>query len=88
MKVFEEFGFDRDNNRFGFGKSWEIEFADGTEIRKKTAIKFDRKISKYIRIWLGKTVLIFDSQEKFSIKKKKRNNFKFIFGKSGELNEH
>ncbi|AYG00073.1 DUF3977 family protein [Lactococcus allomyrinae] len=84
-KIFIEIGFDLDNNRFGFGRSVEIEHADGTEKRLKISVKPDKLVSRYVRIWLGKTVLIFDSQSPhFSVRKKTRRNFKFVIGKWGE----
>ena len=91
-KIFIEIGFDLDNNQFGFGRSIEIEFTDGTEERFKFA---DRSVSKslkvkshYLRIWLGKKVLVIDSANPhFAFKKKNRNNFKFIIGKYGEKND-
>ena len=39
-KIFVEVGFDLDNNRFGFGRSVEIEYADGTEKRFEFTNKF------------------------------------------------
>ncbi|QDK71029.1 DUF3977 family protein [Lactococcus protaetiae] len=84
-KIFIEIGFDLDNNRFGFGKSVEIEHTDGSEVRIKTAPQIDKPKSYYVRIWIGKSVLIFDSQSPhFSFKKKRRRNFKFVIGKWGE----
>ncbi|MGD7043121.1 DUF3977 family protein [Jeotgalibacillus proteolyticus] len=69
---------------FGIGNTWlirtETEFEDGTEYEEKGIkgpINFN---SMYIRMWIGKTVLIADSKEGFKRHKKKRNDFKFIFG--------
>lgn len=70
----------------------KIEFTDVTEERFKFA---DRSVSKslkvkshYLRIWLGKKVLVIDSANPhFAFKKKNRNNFKFIIGKYGEKND-
>ncbi|WP_374930678.1 DUF3977 family protein [Lactococcus cremoris] len=73
-----------------------MEFTDGTEERFKFA---DRSVSSsvskslkvkshYLRIWLGKKVLVIDSANPhFAFKKKNRNNFKFIIGKYGEKND-
>ena len=36
--------------------------------------------SFYLRIWIGKTVLIFDIKEGFKRIKKRRKEFKIIFG--------
>ena len=41
--IFVEYGLDFDNNRFGFGKSVEIENKDGTEYRVKTSVKLKNK---------------------------------------------
>ena len=43
----------------------------------KGPIKF---YSLYLRIWIGKTVLIADLKEGFKRQKKNRNEFKVIFG--------
>lgn len=40
---FVECGLDFDNNRFGFGKSVEVENSDGTEYRIKKLIKLKNK---------------------------------------------
>ena len=83
-KVFTEIGFDLDNNRFAFGRSVEIEYPDGSEIRQKNSVSADRIQSRYLRLWLGKRVLIVDSQSPhFSLKKKNRRNFKLVLGKWG-----
>ncbi|WP_396426816.1 DUF3977 family protein [Lactococcus cremoris] len=70
----------------------EIEFTDGTEERFKFA---DRSVSKslkvkshYLRIWLGKKVLVIDSANPhFAFKKKNRNNFKFITMRHSSLTQ-
>ena len=41
--IFVEYGLDFDNNRFGFGKSVEIENFDGTEYRVKKSVKLKNK---------------------------------------------
>lgn len=91
-KIFVEVGFDLDNNRFGFGRSVEIEYADGTEKRfefaDKSVSKYFKTNSFYLRIWLAKSVWIIDTKSPyFKIKKKKRINFKFVLGKWGEKND-
>lgn len=69
---------------FGIGNRWlirtEIELEDGTENEErgiKGPINF---YSLYLRIWIGKTVVIADLKEGFKIQKKNRPEFKFIFG--------
>ncbi len=69
---------------FGIGNTWiirtETELEDGTEYEEKGIkgpIKFH---SLYLRIWIGKTVLIADLKEGFKRQKKNRNQFKVIFG--------
>lgn len=58
----------------------EIELEDGTEYEEKGIVGPIKFHSLYLRIWIGKTVLIFDSKEGFKRIKKKRKEFKFIFG--------
>jgi len=70
---------------FGIGNTWIIrtktELEDGTEYEEK-GIKGPIKFySLYLRIWIGKTVLIADLKEGFKRQKKNRNEFKVIFGK-------
>lgn len=85
-KLFVEIGFDLDNNRLGFGRSVEIEYFNGSEKRGKHVSDFTQKLSNtqsyYLRVWVGRTVFIFDTQTPHvSTKKKERLNFKVVFGK-------
>jgi hypothetical protein len=83
-KIFIEYGLDFDNNKFGFGRSFEIEYSDGTEKRTSEKIHIDKITSRYLRIWIGKfvVVLTFDSPH-ISLNKKNRWNFKIVYGISG-----
>ncbi len=80
--IFVEYGLDFDNNRFGLGKSVEIENKDGTEYRIKKSIKLRNK-KYYFRFWIFKKVFII-SRNGFEIKQKNRNNLKIVFGIEGE----
>ena len=80
--IFVEYGLDFDNNRFGFGKSVEIENKDGTEYRVKTSVKLKNK-RYYFRFWIFKKVFVI-SHNGFEIKSKNRNNLKVVFGIEGE----
>ena len=82
MEVFIEYGLDFDNNRYGFGRSVEIEYEDGTEIRTKDKYKLTNR-SYYFRIWIGKKVFIWSQEKGFYIKQKNRNNFKIVLGYGG-----
>ncbi|WP_391201685.1 DUF3977 family protein [Psychrobacillus sp. L4] len=69
---------------FGIGNTWiirtETELEDGTEYEEK-GIKGPIKFySLYLRIWIGKTVVIADLKECIKRKKKNRNEFKVIIG--------
>jgi hypothetical protein len=69
---------------FGIGNTWiistESELEDGTEYEEK-GIKGPIKFySLYLRIWIGKTVIIADIKEGIKRQKKSRNKFKVIFG--------
>ena len=79
--VFKEWGFDTDNNRWGFGYSVEVETADGAEFWIKDSVPI-RDVRYYVRIWVGKRVLIVD-RNGFRVDLKMRNLFKIIFGISG-----
>lgn len=83
-KIFTEYGLDFDNNRFGFGRSTEIEYSDGTEMRTHEHIKINKIHARYFRIWIAKIVFVFDSDRPhLSMRKKSRWNFKIVYGKSG-----
>ncbi|UUZ97727.1 DUF3977 family protein [Paenibacillus sp. P25] len=68
----------------GFGNKWlirtETELDDGTEFEEKGITGPIRFHSVYVRMWIGKTVLILDLQQGFKVRKKGRNALKFIFG--------
>lgn len=82
-RYYVEYGLDFDNNRFGFGRSVEVEYDDGYECRTKEKVKLSNKCY-YVRIWLGKKVFIYSVDDGFEIKTKNRNNFKIIFGFGGD----
>ena len=81
--IYTEYGFDWDNNRFGFGRSVEVERADGTEYRTKEKIKLSSK-SYYFRLWIGKYVLVISCANGFELVHKNRYNLKIVFGTKGE----
>ncbi len=83
MKAFVEYGLDFDNNKYGFGRSVEIEYDDGTEIRSKEKVKLKNK-RYYARFWFFKTVLGV-SKQGFNLRKKTRNNLKIVFGIEGDI---
>ncbi|MFD1019607.1 DUF3977 family protein [Thalassobacillus hwangdonensis] len=69
---------------FGIGNTWlirtETERENGIEFEEKGIVGPIRAHSLYLRIWMNKTVLIFDSKEGFKKMKKNRKAYKFIFG--------
>lgn len=69
---------------FGIGNQWlirtETELSDGREVEVQGIVKPIKYQSAYIRIWIGKTVLIFDSKQGFKKSYKDRKEFKIIFG--------
>ncbi|WP_025786309.1 DUF3977 family protein [Sporosarcina sp. D27] len=72
---------------FGIGNTWlvrtETELADGTEYEEKGIVGPIKYHSLYLRIWIGKTVLIIDSREGFKRSKKARKAIKIVLGISG-----
>ncbi len=83
-KIYREYGLDFDNNRYGFGRSTEIEYTDGTEMRTHEKISINKISGRYMRIWIGKIVFVIDADSPyFSFHKKKRWNFKIVYGISG-----
>lgn len=80
--LFTEIGFDKDNNKYILGISSEIENKDGTEIRIPGFIPLSFQ-GIYCRLWILKTVFAAAYPGGFNIRKKKRNNLKFILGISG-----
>ncbi|WP_026678733.1 DUF3977 family protein [Fictibacillus gelatini] len=69
---------------FGIGNKWlirtETELSDGTEFEEKGIVGPIKPQSLYLRVWIGKTVVILDSKEGFKKSKKDRNEIKIIFG--------
>ncbi|MBN1281921.1 MAG: DUF3977 family protein [Alphaproteobacteria bacterium] len=83
-KIFIEYGLDFSNNKYGIGRSSEIEYSDGTEMRTHERIHIKKIKAKYFRLWVGKFMLVIDSDKPhFCFKKKKRYNFKIVYGISG-----
>ncbi|MDD3668792.1 MAG: DUF3977 domain-containing protein [Alphaproteobacteria bacterium] len=80
-KVFAEYGLDFDNNRYGFGRSIEIENEDGSERRVKHAVPMV-PVRRYVRLWVGRRVFIL-SVTGLKIARKTRRNFKCVFGIEG-----
>ena len=68
----------------GIGNTWfvrtETENKDGTEFEERGIIKPIYFESLYVRVWFRKTCLIFDTKEGFKKVKKRRIEYKFIFG--------
>ncbi len=83
MKIFIEYGLDFDNNKYGLGRSVEVENEDGTEYRTKEKIKLKEK-SYYFRFWIFKKSFVIDGTG-FKILTKSRNNLKIIFGIEGGI---
>lgn len=83
MIAYIEYGIDFDNNRFGFGRSIEIEYTN-LEKRLKSNIKICNK-RYYFRFWFGKKVFSYSKNDGFQIKNKNRLNFKLIFGVQGDV---
>lgn len=81
--IYIEYGFDLDNNCFGFGRSVEVERPDGTEYRTKEKVQLVTK-SYYFRLWIGKYVLVISKAHGFEVVHKNRYNFKVVFGIKGE----
>ena len=69
---------------FGIGNTWlirtETELEDGAEYEEKGIKGQINFYSLYLRIWIGKTVVIVDLKEGFKRQKKNRRKFKVIFG--------
>ena len=81
--IYIEYGLDFDNNRFGLGRSVEVERDDDTEYRTKEKIKLSQK-SYYFRLWLGKYVLVISRANGFELVHKNRYNLKIVFGIKGK----
>ena len=83
MIAYIEYGIDFNNNRFGFGRSVEIEYGN-LEKRLKSNVKICNK-RYYFRFWVGKKVFSYSKNDGFKIKNKNRLNFKLIFGVQGDV---
>lgn len=84
MQVFVEYGIDFDNNRFGVGRSIEVEDDNGNEFRTKQMYKLKNR-RYYFRIWIGKIVFSYSKNDGLRIKYKTRNNVKIILGYTGVI---
>lgn len=71
----------------GLGNRWfirtELENEDGTETEIKGFIRPFKLKTIYIRIWIGKKVLIIDSKEGIKMMRKNKRKIKLILGFSG-----
>ena len=69
---------------FGIGNTWlirtETEYEDGTEVEERGKVGPIHIQSFYIRIWIGRSVWIFDTKQGVKKSKKKRKAFKIILG--------
>lgn len=69
---------------FGIGNTWilrtEAEMEDNTEIEQQGILGPINVKSIYLRIWIGKTVVLLDSREGFKKMSKNRKSFKLIIG--------
>lgn len=69
---------------FGIGNTWlvrtETELEDGTEFEEKGVKGPVQFKSLYVRVWIGRTVLIWDLKEGFKRFEKDRKKFKVILG--------
>ncbi|MDE6571483.1 MAG: hypothetical protein K2L95_04705 [Alphaproteobacteria bacterium] len=83
-KIFVEYGLDFNNNKYGLGRSVEVEYTNGTEMRTHQKIKLAQITERYIRVWIGHLVLVISTKRPhISFRKKNRWNFKIVYGKSG-----
>lgn len=80
--IYIEYGIDFDNNRFGLGRSVEVEMPNSTERRCKAKVKLKDK-AYYFRLWIGWRVLVV-SKKGVEWCKKSRPNFKLVFGVKGQ----
>ena len=74
MRIFTEFGIG--NGSFA---STEIEFADGTEFRFNSSCFLTDFCHPYLRIWIGRRVLVLD-RSGISTHAKHRAAFKVLVG--------
>lgn len=69
---------------FGVGNRWlvrtETEREDGSEHEERGIVRPIILQSIYLRIWIGKTVLIIDSSEGLKRQRKKKASLKVIVG--------
>lgn len=63
----------------------EIELTNDYEFEVKGILGGIRFKSLYFRIWIGKKVFIFDTEEGFKTKVKNKNKFKMIFGIKSDI---
>lgn len=72
-KIFIEYGLDFDNNKYGLGRSVEIEYTDGNEMRTRGAMPVGCITERYVRVWIGRRVLVLSTRRPhISFRKKAR----------------
>lgn len=79
--LFTKIGFDLDNNKFGFGINSEIEHTDYEE-RLSGFIRM-RVTEVYLRIWLGRRVVVLSLFNGIKTMRKNRLNIKIVVGVAG-----
>lgn len=68
--------------------SAELEHADGTEERVKGWVRMDRIQSFYMRVWVGRTVWILDTDKPhLSARRKPYTAFKIVLGMGGWVDD-
>ena len=63
----------------------EVELNNDYEFEVKGILGGIKFKSLYFRIWIGKKVFIFDTEEGFKTKVKNKNKFKMIFGIKSDI---
>ncbi|MCG3088894.1 DUF3977 family protein [Sporosarcina cyprini] len=68
----------------GIGNKWlirtETELCDGTEVEEKGIKRPIHFKSIYVRVWVGKKVIIIDSKEGLKVGRKDKTKVKIILG--------
>lgn len=80
--IFTEIGIDFDNHQYGFGISTEIEESNGKETRVPGLLKMNVE-AFYVRVWIFKKVFGICIPGGVEVRRKKRNNFKWVVGIAG-----
>lgn len=84
MKIYVEYGLDFDNNKYGFGRSFEIKNFEGAEYKTKEQARIKNISLRYFLVRIGRIALIISSERpRVLFKRNENSGFKIVYGVIG-----